>query len=222
MAHEFSLVYPLFAVQRGTGYVAFDLGAASGSPRAGMGVPVFTSEADARQFIERDIAGGEVKRFENAKEFRKFLRGIRDAGICVLFDLLPNDKGDLHTERVFPAAVVLERFMPEPGFGWSYPVYYLAVDEGFACVDGASDDGQVAKLAAFFTDADLANRAIAAWGDKLVRREISSNQEFAAWLKSCEPSIAGVAFDPPPASPGNKAKHCVWRDTLLETLTIEI
>ena len=62
--------------------------------------------------------------------------------------------------RAYPAAVLLERFLPQVPLAWGYPVYVLRHAPGFACV-GGDYSGTRVQMLVVFTDSDLADRAVA-------------------------------------------------------------
>jgi hypothetical protein len=213
----FSISYPLFALKRDSGsYVGFDM--ANARPAGtGFGIPVFTTEARAARFLQYTEIVARIKPFDRVAVFRGFLRSIRDAGTFVLFDPLPNSDNLLYTDHAYPAAVVLERFLPEATWGWDYPVYLLRFGPGFACIDG-DVAGRRVKMLVVFTDSDLADRAVAAAREPLAAVPVADREAFARLVRELNPDVGGAVFDPPDPVRGGVAKTALSRENLLANL----
>jgi hypothetical protein len=219
-SQDFSIRYPLFALKRDSDYVAYDLSLAR--PKgAGFGIPVFTTEVNVVTFLTHTGTQARIKRFDRVSVFRHFLRSIRDGGPVVLFDLLPDRKGNLHTDHVYPAAVVLERFLPEAAWVWGYPVYVLEYRDGFACVQ-AAHGGTPLKMLVVFTDWDLADRAVASAAEHLVAVPVADREAFARLVRGLAADVGGAVFDPPDPRRGGTAKTALLRRQLLADLEMEI
>lgn len=220
----FSIAYPLFALRRLDGeYVGF--GSREG---AEFGVLVFTTEAGAVEFLRsaqsrpqrlRELQGGiQIERFDRLAVFRRFLRSIRDSGTFVLFDPVAGlDDDHLYVDRPYPAAVVVEQFLPQIAWGVSYPVFVLrSATPGLSLVstEGHGEDGTRVTLLPVFTDADLADRALALAPHGTTVMPVPDSATFARLVGEL-PQEAGVTFDPEPA---RRAKVALLRDDLLENL----
>jgi hypothetical protein len=220
---EFAIRFPLFALKRDGQYAGYHLPHPE-TGRTGAGVLVFTTEANVVRYLSRTGTQAQVCEFDRVAVFRKFLRSLPDPDTLILFDVLPDGQGNLHTHRVYPAGVVLERFLPDPGWGWGYPLYALRHRDGigWACIMGAVTGGEVKKLLVVFTDEDLADRAVAAASQPLVAEPIPGAKEFARFIRG-QADVAWVAFDPPDPRRGGALVRWVYlRDTLLANLAIEI
>jgi hypothetical protein len=213
---RFSITYPVFVLQRESGdYVGSD--AAPGvrtEGGSGLGIPVFTTEARALEFLLYTEAEDRVVSFDRVAAFRRFLRSLRDEGTLVLFDPVPGGDGVLYADHAYPAAVVLERFLPQIVWGLSYPVYVLRRGGGFASI-GGFHGGTFVELLPVFTDSDLADRAAAAARKPTAAEPIPDAAAFARLVRALPPSARGVAFDPPT---GGVANVVIFREELLAKL----
>lgn len=215
----FSIRYPLYALKRGDGYVAFDL-AAGRPPGKGFGILVFTTEAHVGRYLAHTREEARVQVFDRVNVFRKFLRSLPDPGTLVLFDLLPDPHGNLQTRHPYPAGVVLERFLPEPGGIWGYPVYVLEHPTGLVCVRG-EHGGRAGGWLLVYTDDDLADRARAAFAGPVEAVPVADSGAFARLVRALPADIQGVLFDPPDPRRGGRAR-ALSRQHLLGNLEIEI
>ncbi len=237
----FSITYPLFALKRESGdYVGFD-SRKDTAQGVDWGIPVFTTEASATKFRAHTRTQARITTFERVAVFRRFLRSIRDAGTFILFDPCPGQDQTLYADHTYPAAVVLEQFLPEVAWGWSYPVYVLRFAPGLACIDGndagtglsvaiplpnsgrlvcidGDHAGTLVKVLVVFTDSDLADRAIAAAPEPMIAEPVADAEEFARLVRNLPTDVAGVVFDPPDPVRGAVAKTVIFRDTLLANL----
>lgn len=212
----FSINYPLFALKTGSSYVGYDLSSTQ-PKRPGYGIPVFTTEVNVVAYLSHTKMQARIVRLDRSGVFRQLLRAIRDAGTFILFDPLPDARGNLRSDQVYPAAVVLERFLPEPGFGWDYPVYVLGLGKGYACVTG-EHAGQVTKWLVVFTDSDLAERAVEAATDHVIAVPVPDREAFARIVRSLGPDGGGVVFDPPDPRRGGSVRSAMLRPRLLANL----
>jgi hypothetical protein len=219
-SQEFSIQYPLFALKRGSGYVGYDLGQGQLGGK-GLGVLVFTTEANVLRYLILTRTEAQVKSFDRPSVFRQFLRSIDSPEKVVLFDLLPDALGRLHTSRIVSPAVLLERFLPEPGFLWSYPVYFLRCKEGLACID-TLHEGRPLKALVVFTDSDLAERAVAEAPEHLAIASIEDRQTFAQLVRGLSPDIGGAIFDPPDPRREGRVQSGILRPELLANLELEL
>jgi hypothetical protein len=228
-ARGFSINYPLFALRRPSGdYVAF--GPHGDRPEGGkdFGIAVFTTKAGAVRFfrlIERRSQGSEVEepvrveRFDRFAVFRRFLRSIRDSGASVLFDPAPGRDNFLYADHAYPAAVVLERFLPQIAWGWSYPVYVLrCAGPGLtlATTEGRSEGGPPVTVIPVFTDADLADRALALAPPAATVVAVPDSETFARLIREL-PAGTAVAFDHDPAR-SRVGKNVLYSEALLANL----
>jgi hypothetical protein len=123
----------------------------------------------------------------------------------------------MFTDYAYPAAVVLERFLPAVVWGLSYPVYVLQYGPGFACVSGFHAGAPV-KVLVVFTDSDLADRAVAAAPEPMTPVSVASSEAFARLVGELPTDVAGVAFDPPDPIRGAVANAIVFRENFLSNL----
>lgn len=226
----FSITYPLFALRHRNGdYVGF--GPQGEWPEAGsdFGIVVFTTEAGAVAFRQHLVSRSQeqrkvwkrvrVERFDRFAVFRRFLRSIRDSGTSVLFDPVPGPNGHLYVDHAYLAAVVLERFLPQIAWGWSYPVYVLrTAGPGLtlAATEGHREDGPPVQLLPVFTDADLADRALPLVPQAATVAAVPDSATFAELIREL-PAGVGVIFDHEPAR-SQVGKIVLLREDLLANL----
>ncbi|MBX9624467.1 MAG: hypothetical protein K2X82_11720 [Gemmataceae bacterium] len=224
-ARGFSVSYPLFALRRpGGDYVGFGPDGDRPGPGGQFGIAVFTAEARAARFLKefeghQGRRGVRVEPFDRFAAFRRFLRSVRDSGAYVLFDPVRGRDGFVYADRAHPAAVVLERFLPQVAWGWSYPVYVLrAARPGLVLhtTEGLPDDGTRLPLVPVFTDADLADRALLLAPPAATVMAVPDAETFAQLLRDL-PAGAAVAFDHEPAG-SSVGKVVLMRDDLLANL----
>ena len=220
IASELTLAYPLFALKRDANYVGYDFRAGQ-PPVSVFGIPVFTTDGNVVKFLTATGIQAQIKAFDRVGLFRRFLRSLRDSNKIVMFDPLPDGRGNMHSARVYPAAVVLERFLPEPTWGWDYPVYVLGIAGGFACING-DVRGNASKMLVVFTDSDLADRAVTAAHESVAAVPVESSEAFAHLIRDLSPDVGGAAFDPPDPGRGGVVKTAVLREQLLADLEAEI
>lgn len=224
----FEISYPVFALRRPSGDY---LGYGPDGDRPGgksFGIAVFTTEAGAVNFLRsadrrsrwhRGRTRLRVEAFDRAAVFRRFLRSVRDAGTFVLFDPVCGPDGHLYADHAFPAAVVLEQFLPQIRWGWSYPLYVMrsvTLGNVLAATEGQRDDGTRVTVLPVFTDADLADRALVLTSQPMTVVPIPDAETFVRVIGELQPGTA-VAFDPDPARSA-VAKTVMFRDDLLAHL----
>ncbi len=224
----FSVAYPLFALRRPDGeYVGFGPHGNRSEAGPGFGYAVFTNEADAGRFL-RDFErrsrsrGIRLEPFDRFAVFRGFLRSLRDSEACILFDPAHRQDGVLYADHVYPAAVVLERFLPQVAWGWSYPVHVLrAAGPGITLhtTEGhRPEDNMRVPILPVFTDADLADRALALASPGAMVLAVPDSETFARLIRTLPAGFA-VVFDHEPAR-GPVGKIVLNRDDLLANLEI--
>lgn len=217
---DFAIRYPLFALKRKSGYVAYDLGSIRLAPE-GFGVPIFTTEANVVKYLTHTKIRAQIKQLDQASVFRLFLRSLRDPRTTtLLFDLLPDQQGNLRTDQVYPIAAVLERIVSEGAFIWGYPVYVLKHQNDYLCVQG-DVDGVQRKMLVVFTDADLAERAIPPAPAPTVAAPVPNRKEFAHLVRSLAPDVEGAVFDLPDPRHRPSTRSAVLRQELLAHLEFE-
>lgn len=216
----FSIQYPLFALKRGSEYLIFDLNSAQ--PKgSGFGFPIFTCEANVAKYLVHTGEQAQIKLFDRVNIFRQFLRSIRDAGHVVMFDLLPDAHGNLRSNHVYPAAVVLERSLPEPGNWWGYPVFLLQLPGGWCCLEATHGDTAL-KVLVVFTDSDLADRAVKSATQQVTAVPIADRHEFARVVRGLAPDVAAAVFDPPENRSNAFNVRALPRQNLLANLEMEL
>jgi hypothetical protein len=213
---HFSVSYPVFALALDAGGY-FGSEPAPGSGNTDRAIPVFTTGAKADAFLRLSNAPARVERFDRVGAFRRFLRAIRDAGTVVLFDPVSDAANVLHADRAYPAAVILERFLPQVAWGWSYPVYLLRRGDGFA-VAGGTHDGRRVTLLPVFTDTDLAGRALATTPRPASVVGVADRDTFGRLIRALPPAVWGVVFDPPDPPDRRVAHTALSRENLLADL----
>ena len=134
-----------------------------------------------------------------------------------MFDPRPGPGNALYVDHPYPAAVVLERFVPPVEWVWGYPVYLLRTALGYACVSGPHE-GVLVNVLVVFTDSDLADRAAAAAPEVMPLVPVDSGDAFARLVRELPADVVGVAFDPPEPGRGGVARNVVFRETLLSNL----
>ena len=221
----FSLQYPLFALKRlKDKYLGIPMGDSWPYPDA-VGIPLFTSPATVVRYLTHTKLRVRIKEFDRIAMFRMFLRPLRDVGTAILFDLHPDRNGMMHSAHVFSAATLLDRFLPEPSWGWSYPIFVLRFRdiEGWACLDASGKEGRAGSWLVVFTDEDLADQAVAnaPAGQPLVATPVESKKAFAAIVRSLKKQM-GAIFDPPDRARGGVAKFVMPRQSLLANLDMEL
>lgn len=222
----FSLAYPLFALRQPDGeFVGFGPDRNRRQVGEGFGFVVFTTEAAAVRFLAHldrhsgSRSGIVVEPFERVAVFRRFLRSIRDSGASVLFDPASGPDRFLFVDHAHPAAVLLERFLPQPAWCWSYPVYVLrAALPGLTLhtTVGHHADGRRWTILPVFTDADLADRAVDQAAKGAMPLAVPDAEAFAELLREL-PAGYLVAFDHEPAH-DRVGKVVMSRDDLLANL----
>ena len=221
----FSIRYPVFALRRPDGdYVGFGSDGEQTPQGADFGIAVFTTEAGAAEFL-RNFARGSaerkrirVERFDRFALFRRFLRSYRDTGAFVVFDPAHDGGEFLYVDHGFPAAVVLERYLPQVAWGLNYPIFVLrAAAPGITLhtTEGHRDDGERLTVLPVFTDTDLAERALplASAGAAVV--SVPDSATFERLLREL-PDVC-VVFDHEPAR-GPIGKIVMSREQLLANL----
>lgn len=230
-APAFSVSYPLFALCRPDGeFVGFGPHGDRREVGDAFGFAVFTTEDAAVRFLrgfERGSPGRRgirVEPFDRFTVFRRFLRSIRDSGASVLFDPVFGPDGFLYTDHAHPAAVLLERFLPQPVWGWSYPVYVLraaAPDFRLHTTEGHHDDGRRWTILPVFTDADLADRALPLAPPGATALAVPDSETFSRLLREL-PAGFLVVFDHEPTR-SQVGKVVLSREDLLANLeTMEL
>lgn len=225
-----TIAYPLFVLKTGErDFVACDLSLAEPRKRKGMAIPVFTSEERAVEYLRAAGGRATIRAYEREPVFRRFLSTFRDTEHRICFDPQALGGGRTRVGHVYRAAVVMERFTTDPGWGWQYPMYavncwgnYVTEVAHYSSPDGGQGEVPM-KMVFLFTDSDLADREIMAYHTVRggVAVPIEDPREFARFLRRLPPDVKGVIFDPPARRDwiGNTG---MLRDSLIANLEAKV
>lgn len=209
---EFTIRYPLFALRRGSDYLAFDM-ARVRPPGSGTGILVFTTPEHVVRYMSHTRTEARVVRFDNSDTFRQLVALLHTKELPVLFDVLPDGSGGAQPTHVYPPGVLLDRFLPEPMLTWVYPLYVLARNDNLLTYQGERD-GVPGRFLVAFTDQDLADRAVATQPEPMTARPVADPHAFARLLRALPAEVIGVLFDPPALQTGRRTTAVLRRDIL--------
>ena len=179
-------------------------------------IPLFTSEAKAIQYKDFQHEQCDLARFVDPKAFRPFLLELSKLRTLLAFDLIPVPGGKLRAKHVFPANVVMKKYMPEPGdFIWNYPVYVIGTPDGFEYAR-AEREGKPYDCLMVYTDLDLIQRDIAKLSPGGAPVALQNAKMFAELLRGM-PDIGVILFDPPAVRQG-EARFGMLRDEVLKLI----
>lgn len=206
-SRKLTVRFPLFTLQSTAGILG-----------SGKAIPVFYSKSDARNMLENWSIEGEVVRFNDALTFRTFVRRVRDMGSHLL--ILPwQNRGEM-LGRPVRCTRLLEQFLFEPQFPYSFPLFTLQLPTGGYLLLGCTlPTGQQHYLLVVFSDVGLAERAAAAWLTPCRAVPFMTAQALANSIRALSPAVGGAMFDPPlPKDRGRVDKPWIFRDDLLASL----
>ncbi len=209
---NFTWNYPIYLIRHEGGYasVAVD----SSGDEARFAVAVFTSVSGAEAFMAAAEFQGEPQALGSDREFAQFLAALRPPFTEVAFDSAPEGP-NVNARWTAGVADLLEKHLAgkldlSP---FSYPVYVLDQDQGYASIEGG--DEQMVAIA-LFTDRDLAEKYRSGAGINASLHALDAPDQLTDLLRSLSEAVTAVALNPTADGGQRHAKTCVPVATLLE------
>lgn len=218
MANDYTIDYPVFVVQRGSGYHCLAGENEDGS--AVLGLSVFDSEDQARRYMAHGAIDGSIQCLARWTDFRQLLEKLKEPKPNIVFE--PHYvEGELHIAFSATVGEVFDKLLPEVSFQWDYPVYVIHAGkhEGhdtWAGVEGTSEHGEDCHVLAVFSDDDLAQRYMESSDIEGELRSLNSPEAFRDFLRSSKSPTKALAFDLNNADKGSIGKWCMSIEKMLK------
>lgn len=203
--------YPLYLIPHGGGYASI----VDPETEAFHLLVVYEQEQPAMDFMSRFGMEGEPRFLKNDREFAWLLLALRDPVTHVAFD--PTiEQGVVETRWSVTVQKLLDDHLQADFSPWDYPCFVVALDAGFASIEGNASDGQPLTALALFTTKERAEAYMADASESGSVCELTSLDEARRFLEKLAPQVAGVALDPTVGEAGSTAKYCFELATVLE------
>lgn len=207
--------YPIYLIPHQTGYVS--IWADDGSDDQML--VVYTCEESAAEFMDDHGLPGQPRPLQNAREFRWLLDALHAPVTQVAFDPRVEQRR-ARTRWKISIAVLRDEHLDADFSPWNYPIYAIAQDTGFACIQGQASDGRPLTAIALFTSSARAERYLESAGEDGQLCEVGDMTLARRLLDSLPLDVFSVAIDPVVDDSVRKARHCFDIATLLEKYLI--
>ena len=205
--------YPIYLIKHGGGYASIVDPTAEDSSRQSL--VVFRDEEQALGFMAACGILGTPRELNNDRELGWLLQSLQAPVTGVVFDPSASAEEQDSGVRV-TVQDLLEKDLVPDNSPWNYPVYVVAQDEGFVCIDGTDSDGKRIAAIAFFTSEERIAAYLAAANETGATCAMMDLGEARSFLTGVGSQAAAVAIDPTVEDGRRTAKHCLGIKTLLE------
>ncbi len=203
--------YPIYLIPHQDGYVS--IFAHDGSEDQML--VVYTCRESAVEFMDDHGLPGQPSALQNAREFRWLLDALRAPVTQVAFDPRVVQRR-ARTRWKVSIDALRDKHLAADYSPWNYPVYAIAQDTGYACIQGRASDGRPLTAIALFTSSERAEDYLESAGENGQLCEIGDMALARRLLNSLPLEVFSVAIDPVVDDSVRKARHCFDIATLLE------
>ena len=213
---EFRWEYPIAVLAHGGGYASI-VEQEEESDRHSLIVVTDTDESP--DLMAKLGILGAPRLIHNAREFRWLVESLREPVTHVAFDIdpvgaEPNPQAAYSIEELLQDHLVID-FSP-----WNYPVYIVAVEEGFASIIGSREDESPFHAIAVFRSRERADAFMEVAGDGEIC-ELADLKDAVKFFTAMAEQVDAVALDPSHQEGQCLTDHCFAIETLLEKYLIE-
>lgn len=182
---------------------------------------VCNSQEDAARLIYQFEILSAPKPLSNDREFYWLLQSVSYPVIGVAFNPRPEGTS-INAEQIISTTELMEVHLKPDRSPWNYPVFTIAEEEGFACIEGSEVDGQPLMAICLFTSIERANEYLHESKEKGTPCKLQDlNQAREFFGKIDESYAVAVAIDPVIEDKIRSAKYCFSIQTLMEKYLIE-
>jgi len=213
--------FPLYLIPNHQGYAAVaDNDPLTGEPEPDQSLLLFSDESSAIMLIAAFELLSAPKPLRNERELVWLLQSLKSPVHHVLLDPNPvqpaSDSG-----RKLPIDQVLQQLKPDLS-PWNYPVYAVAVDEGFLTIDGTASSGETLSALALFASKEKVDDYLRQAGTSGRYCEIADRQQAIVFFRAVRELVSAVALDPQIENGRHTARYGFSLDTLLEKYLVEM
>ena len=152
---DLAIEYPIYLIPHGGGYLSV---VDPDSPSEQLLV-VCSSQEEATKLIYQFEILSAPKALSNDREFAWLLDSLNYPVIGVAFDPKPEGKS-INATYVIPVSELKSQHLSPDRSPWNYPVFTVAEENGFACIEGSEVDGAPLIAICLFTSSERANEYI--------------------------------------------------------------
>lgn len=156
---------------------------------------------------------------QNAREFRWLVESLQHPVTHVAFDIDP--QGDqANPEMTIAVDELIREHLIVDYSPWNYPIYVVAVGEGFASITGHREDDSPLHAIAVFREEKRAEAYVEATAEGEVC-ELEDFGEAVRFFTAMSDLVDAVALDPVIEDGQYSTKHCFAMQTLLDKYLVE-
>ncbi len=211
--------YPIAALAHGGGYASVVDSHDDGDDERHSLIVITEIESVTDTMQQLGILGA-PKWIRNAREFRWLIESLRHPVTHVAFDLSPVD-GDPNPSWHVAITELLASHLPADYSPWNYPIFVVAIEEGFVSIAGSRTDGSELHALVVFSSEAKAE----AYVEEAKRGELCKIQDLDEAVKyfgAMAEVVDAVALDPAVENGGCRTERCFDIETLLEKYLVEI
>jgi hypothetical protein len=214
---SFQWEYPVAVLAHGGGYASL-VDEGTQPPRHSL-IVITETERTADVMQQLAILGA-PKLIKNSREFRWLLESLQAPVRHVAFDIDPVG-ADPNPAATLSVEALLTEYLSTDFSPWNYPVFLLAIDDGFVSITGQRSDSDDMHAIAVFRSAEKARdyETVVSGGGELC--EIKNLAEAVKFFEAMRETIDAVALDPVITDGQCQTEHCFSLETLLSKYLIE-
>lgn len=225
---NFDIHYPLYLVPHGGGYLSIvnpESNSEPGEPSDGeirqMLVVCSSQELVMRLIYQFEILSS-PKALHSDREFQWLLKSLKPPVTQVVFD--PKPKGeDVNAVEIVDISELVDQRLKPDNSPWNYPVFAVAIEEGFLSIDADDGAGEIMTLIAIFSTKELALEYMEKAKRDGTLCKLSDLAQARKFVESVDPSFAvAIALDPEVRGEQRVAKYCFSIETLLEKYLVTV
>ncbi len=204
--------YPIYLIPHGGGYASIVDPDSSDQPVHHLAV--YDELRMAIEFMHDFSILGAPRPMQNDREFLWLLQSLQAPVTQVALNPQPNDDG-LRARWTISVRELMDDHLTVEYSPWNYPIYVVALDAGFICIGGQSNDGRDITAIGVFSNEALANKYLEAAGESGTTCELTSVEQATRFFSALDGKVAAAALDPVINDGRHTAKHCFELETLL-------
>lgn len=206
------LKYPVYILPYGVGYVSVvDNSQCSDPPHQ---LVVCSELIQAQRLMQQYELAGDPRPIDNDREFAWLLESLREPVTMVTFDPELTDDTASSAWTVSVKALLTVHFEPNLS-PWNYPIYVIAIDEGFAGVNGTNETAEQFVAIGVFTSSSEAEQFIGDSSQAGTPCQLNDLDEAVRFFDGIRDTIDAVTINPVIDDGIQMAKHCLAIDILL-------
>lgn len=215
---DLAIEYPVYLIPHGGGYLSI---VDPESQDEQLLVVCSTQEEATKLIYQFEILSAPTT-LSNDREFVWLLDSLNYPVIGVAFDPKPANNSINATYVKSISELLTDHLSPDRS-PWNYPVFTVAEEEGFACIEGSEVDGSPLVAICVFTNSERANEYVEnskGEGTPCMLHDLSQARDFFGQID--ESYAVAVAIDPVIENDKSTAKYCFSIKTLMDKYLVEI